>query len=64
MIETSSGLPRKSSAIFGCLRKSLVILTFFPLVRVRLSCCATSLPVPGVVWLDVSGRCLPVYHDR
>jgi len=30
MIETSSGLPRKSSAIFGKLRKSLVIFENFP----------------------------------
>ena len=30
MIETSLGLPRKSSAIFGKLRKSLVIFGNFP----------------------------------
>ena len=66
MIESSSGLPQ--SGVFGNLQLSSEIfgnINFcFSSVCMRLSCCIASLPVPGGVWLDVSGRCLPVCHDR
>ena len=65
MTETVSGLSRKSSAIFGHFRTPSVINSLLSSsVRMRHSCCLASLPVPGVVWLDVIGRCLPVYPDR